>query len=213
MYTPTRMGRNGIGQELTCVATRDRDLKPTRSLTRIALSLVLRTIRSMGQCTAPKEGHRSARARAACPGPNCGGSRSHSPQAYSTTSISGGAQEGSSSGHRSDRTPEMGAAGSGIDLAVWLLFLLLWDGTFTLWGVTLGFLLLVLPFLIGALVLSKCGAWLNDGSRRCEQPRSGFLRRCFDHRSQSVTLYDFWGGLSIAFGVLNVVLLILALFG
>lgn len=70
----------------------------------------------------------------------------------------------------------MGAAGSGIDLAVWLLFLLLWDGTFTLWGVTLGFLLLVLPFLIGALVLSKCGAWLNDGSRRCEQPRSGFLR-------------------------------------
>lgn len=107
----------------------------------------------------------------------------------------------------------MGAAGSGIDLAVWLLFLLLWDGTFTLWGVTLGFLLLVLPFLIGALVLSKCGAWLNDGSRRCEQPRSGFLRRCFDHRSQSVTLYDFWGGLSIAFGVLNVVLLILALFG
>lgn len=180
----------------------------------------------MGQCTAPKKGHRTASARAACPGPDCGGSGSNSPQSYSsqvyqpraradgsTTSSSGRARGGSSSSHRSDRTPEVGAAGSGTDLLVWILFLHWWDGTYTLWGVTLGFLLLVLPFAIGGLVLSKCGAWLNDGSRRCEQPRSGFLRRCFDHRSQAVTWYDFWGGLSIAIGVLNVVLLMLALLG
>lgn len=119
----------------------------------------------------------------------------------------------SSSINWSDRTSEVGAASSGTDLLVWVVFLDGWDGTFTLWRAIFGLLLLGLPFAIGALVLSKCGAWLNDGSRRCKQPRSGFLRRCFDHRSQVVTWYDVWGGLSIAIGVLNVVLLILALSG
>lgn len=212
------MGRNAIGQEVTCVATRYRDLK--RSLANaIALSLVLRTIRGMGECTAPKKGHRTASGRAACPGPDCGGSSSNSPQSYSTpvygsaTSSSGRAWGGSSSINWSDRTSEVGAASSGTDLLVWVVFLDAWDGTFTLWRAIFGLLLLGLPFAIGALVLSKCGAWLNDGSRRCKQPRSGFLRRCFDHRSQTVTGYDVWGGLSIAIGVLNVVLLILALSG
>lgn len=177
----------------------------------------------MGQCTAPKKGHRTASGYAACP--ECGRYGWYSPQSYaqvyqprasangSATSSSGRARGGSSSINWSDRTSEVGAAGSGTDLLVWMVFLYGWDGTYTLWGVTLAFLLLVLPFAIGALVLSKCGAWLNDRSRRCEQPRSGFLRRCFDHRSQVVTWYDFWGGLSIAIGVLNVVLLILALSG
>lgn len=180
----------------------------------------------MGECTAPKKGHRTASGRAACPGPDCGGSSSNSPQSYSTpvyqprarssgsaTSSSGRASGGSSSINWSDRTSEVGAASSGTDLLVWVVFLDGWDGTFTLWRAIFGLLLLGLPFAIGALVLSKCGAWLNDGSRRCKQPRSGFLRRCFDHRSQVVTWYDVWGGLSIAIGVLNVVLLIVALSG
>jgi hypothetical protein len=106
----------------------------------------------------------------------------------------------------------VGAGGSGIDLLVWLLFLRWWDGTDPRWGVALGTVLLLLPFVIGGMLLSKCHAWINDGTRRCKHRRKGFMRRCFHHRSQALTLYDAAGGLSIAIGVLNVVLLMLVQF-
>ncbi|WP_301122592.1 hypothetical protein [Mycolicibacterium fortuitum] len=98
-------------------------------------------------------------------------------------------------------------------LLAWLFFLRWWDDTYTLWGITLGAVLLALPFVIGGMLLSKCSAWLNDGSRRCEQPRRGFLSRCADHKSRTVTPYDVAGGLSILIGVVNVVVLTSVLSG
>lgn len=100
-----------------------------------------------------------------------------------------------------------------IDLLAWMALLHWWNGTVTLWGIVLGTLLLAGPFLIGAELLSKCRAWINDGSRRCEQPRQGFLRRCADHRAQALTLYDVAGGLSILIGVVNVLALMTVVLG
>ena len=109
--------------------------------------------------------------------------------------------------------PQMGAIGSGIDLLAWLLALKWWDGTLTVGVILAGVVLVAVPFLIGGELLSKCRAWINDGSRRCEQPRHGFLRRCADHRSQALTLYDVAGGLSILLGVLNVLVLMNVVLG
>ena len=119
-----------------------------------------------------------------------------------------------SAGRTVDWAPHVGAGGSGIDLLAWMLVLHWWDGTtLTAWGIALGTLLLAAPFVIGGELLSKCRAWINDGSRRCEQPRHGFLRRCADHRSQALTLYDVAGGLSILLGVLNVLVLMNVVLG
>lgn len=100
-----------------------------------------------------------------------------------------------------------------IDLVAWMLVLHWWNGTVTLWGIVLGSLLLVAPFLIGAELLSKCRAWINDGSRRCEQRRKGLLRRCSDHRSQALTSYDAAGGLSILIGAVNFLALMTVVLG
>ncbi|MBE5507663.1 hypothetical protein E3G54_004998 [Mycobacteroides abscessus] len=68
-------------------------------------------------------------------------------------------------------------------------------------------LFLGLPFLIAAELLRTCGAWINDGTRRCRRPRQGFLRRCGDHQGQIATGYDLSGALAFGIGVLNVLLL------
>lgn len=115
---------------------------------------------------------------------------------------------GSTGRAAADRAPHVGACGSLIDLLAWILVLHWWDGTtLTAWRIALGILLLAAPFAIGGELLSKCRAWINDGSRRCERPRHGLLRRCADHRSQALTLYDVAGGLSILVGVVNVLIL------
>ncbi|MFQ2879828.1 hypothetical protein ACX9NJ_28040 [Mycobacterium sp. ML2] len=100
-----------------------------------------------------------------------------------------------------------------IDLLAWLIVLHWWDGTFTLWAIVLGIVLLMTPFAIGWELLSKCRSWINDGSRRCEQPRNGFLTRCSDHRSQALTLFDVAGGLSILIGAVNVIALMRVMLG
>lgn len=120
---------------------------------------------------------------------------------------------GAAAGRTRDRAPHVGAGGSVIDLLAWMALLHWWNGTVTLWGIVLGTLLLAGPFLTGAELLSKCRAWINDGSRRCEQPRQGFLRRCADHRAQALTLYDVAGGLSILIGVVNVLALMTVVLG
>ena len=109
-----------------------------------------------------------------------------------------------------DRSPQLWGGLSVIDLLFLLLLLSRWDGTWTVWTIVIG-LLVLLPFLIGWDLLSKCRAWLNDGTRRCEQPRKGFLHRCFDHRSQALTVYDAAGGLSLAVGCFNAVAALSAL--
>lgn len=116
-------------------------------------------------------------------------------------------------GRSGDRAPLVGAGGSAMDFVAWMLVLHWWDGRVTLWGIVVGILLLAAPFLIGGELLSRCRAWINDGSRRCEQPRKGFLRRCSDHRSQALTLYDVAGGLSILVGVANILALMAVVLG
>lgn len=178
------------------------------------MSLLLRTIRIMSRCTAPIKGHRTASAAAACP--RCGGYGSYSPRSYSppgyqpqsgTVSASPTGAGSAAAGRRVDRAPQLGAGGSILDLLVFMVVLHRWESFWTI-STAMLVLLLMLPFLIGLDLLSKCRAWINDRSRRCEQPRKGFLHRCVDHRSQPLTMYDVAGVLSILIGVVNVLVLI-----
>lgn len=111
----------------------------------------------------------------------------------------------------SERGPQLWGGGSVVDLLVWIIFLYRWDGVLTAQVIIVGGLLMLLPFFIGLELLSKCHAWINDGTRRCENPRKGFMRRCSHHRSQALTLYDAAGGLSMLIGCLNVLAFLNAL--
>lgn len=118
--------------------------------------------------------------------------------------------ESSGVGRRVDRAPQLYGGGSVLDLLLWQVLLSLWDGTYSPVGVVLGALLIALPFFVGLDLLSKCRAWLTDGTRRCEQPRKGFLHRCSDHQSQPLTIYDIAGALSILIGSVNILAWIVA---
>lgn len=144
-----------------------------------------------------------------CPYDTSGGYRwTMSPPLQSATvSASSSGAAGAAAGRNVDRAPQWEAGGSILDLLVFMVVLHRWESFWTTETVLL-VLLLMLPFLIGLDLLGKCRAWINDGSRRCEQPRKGLLHRCADHRSQMLTMYDFAGGLSILIGVVNVLALV-----
>lgn len=61
-----------------------------------------------------------------------------------------------------------------------------------------------LPAGLAAHWLSRCSGWLNDGSRRCRQPRAGFLRRCAQHSEQVITWYDVAGAVAAVLAATNV---------
>lgn len=121
--------------------------------------------------------------------------------------VGGGAGRVVRSAGSSDRTPQLWAGVSGLDLLIFLLLVGKWLD-FDLPGRFAVACLAVAPFVIGTDLLSKCRAWLSNGTRRCEQPRRGLLVRCADHRSQALTSYDLAGGLSLLIGCVNVMLLI-----
>lgn len=114
----------------------------------------------------------------------------------------------SSSGHR-QTAATLTAGASGADtIALWVWLAFIWnervDSTFVVAAlVTVG-----IPVALAGYWLSTCSAWLNDGSRRCRQPRTGLLRRCRAHTNQTVTAYDLAGATAAVLAVVNTVMLI-----
>ncbi len=90
------------------------------------------------------------------------------------------------------------------DTLVWWIWLaVIWDPR--LYRVTIIATLIAvgLPAGLAAYWLSRCSGWLNDGSRRCRQPRIGFLRRCAHHSEQVITWYDFAGAVAAVLAAVN----------
>lgn len=69
-----------------------------------------------------------------------------------------------------------------------------------------GALLVMVPFGIAVGLLSHCNAWINDHTRRCRQPRAGFMYRCRHHQRQALTLYDLAGSIAFFIGSANLLL-------
>lgn len=122
-----------------------------------------------------------------------------------STNALGSSTGGVVHGRPVDRAPQVWGGISTADLLILVLLVPRPHGSWTLWMITV--VLVVAPFGIGWELLSKCRAWINDGTRRCEQPRKGFLHRCADHRSQALTSYDAAGALSLLIGCVNVLVL------
>lgn len=75
-------------------------------------------------------------------------------------------------------------------LGMWFLAAAKTGGTVTLWVVLIGVLLVLVPARIASHLMYRCHAWLNDGTRRCQKPRKGFLSRCRHHQGQAVIACD-----------------------
>lgn len=88
-------------------------------------------------------------------------------------------------------------------LAWWIWLAVFWEPHLD--RVTLATILVAagVPAGLATYWLARCSGWLDDGSRRCRQPRTGFLRRCAQHRNQVITWYDVAGGIAAVVAVFN----------
>ena len=147
-----------------------------------------------------------------CPYTHRGGGRtSPSQSAVASSRPTTAHLAGSSERQQNKRVAQAGAGGSSFDLLLWVFIVLHWDGEVTLRAVIIAISFVGVPFAIGWWLLRECGAWINDGTRRCRRIRQGFLRRCFDHREQALTARDLAGALSLGIGCLNALILVAAL--
>lgn len=69
---------------------------------------------------------------------------------------------------------------------------MLWDRRLTESAVIWAAILVLIPAAISVYFLSRCGAWLVDGSRRCRHRRKGIGMRCGSHHG--FNWYDVIGG-------------------
>ena len=90
------------------------------------------------------------------------------------------------------------------DTLVWWIWLaVIWDPRLDRVTIIATLIAVGLPAGLAAYWLSRCSGWLNDGSRRCRQPRIGFLRRCAHHSEQVITWYDFAGAVAAVLAAVN----------
>lgn len=101
------------------------------------------------------------------------------------------------------RVPAAGAGVSVLDLLIWLLVLAFADAELTLGWMAAFVVAVFVPLGIAGMLTDKCGAWINDQTRRCVRGRPGPFRRCQDHRNQVVTAYDLAGLLAMVVVIVN----------
>lgn len=156
----------------------------------------------MAKCTAPKKGHRSAAARAACP--VCGVHRAGRSQSVRVTAAeSAGRNRRSTAASRSAR--ETGSV-AGVDFVVWIWLALIVDDRF--WLLLVGVIAVGLPAVLAAEWTYQCSAWVNDGTARCRRSRAGFMQRCHDHDRAVITQYDVAAGAAAIIAVINALILV-----
>lgn len=102
------------------------------------------------------------------------------------------------------RAPAAGGGISALDLALWVLVLSVGDPELSAGWLLAAAIAFLVPLGIGTWLTEQCGAWRNDGSRRCTQERRLPFNRCQDHKRQVVTVHDVISGLAIIIAFVNV---------
>lgn len=159
----------------------------------------------MPKCTAPRRGHHSPAARAACPVhgvPTARSVRAASPT-YAATPRTPRVTKTVTT---ADRKARQTGGAAGADFIVWIVLAQIVRDH--LWLAIFGILAIGVPAVLAARWTYQCSAWINDGTARCRRPRAGFLRRCHDHGHAVVTPYDMAAAVAAIIAVINLLILI-----